>query len=78
MHRLLRLGSDDADRPIREAALYIIRRTTDYRGALDLGRPAGSQRDELDDLRDAVRRSYADVELADPAKVTERRRKGRR
>lgn len=45
-------------RPVREAALYILRRVTRYGGSLDFTRSLAAQKDEMRDLQNALERAY--------------------
>ncbi|MFH0947012.1 MAG: VWA domain-containing protein [Planctomycetota bacterium] len=57
--RCLDLLSDNkVHRQVQEAALYIIRRTTHYSGALDLSRSVQTQTAEWEEIKSALERAY--------------------
>ena len=60
------LRSDSAPRPQREAALYVLRRTTGYDGAFDLERPTATQGSEIDRLKESIRRMYGALDERPP------------
>lgn len=57
--------NDAAPRPQREAAVYVLRRTTGYRGDLDLERPFSTQTLEVDRLQDSIRRTFGSLDSPD-------------
>ncbi len=66
MRCLSLVRADDAPRPQREAALYILRRTTDYRGTVDLDQPHSAQAVQFELLVNSIRRAYSQDGADDP------------
>lgn len=62
------LRSDSAPRPQREAALYVLRRTTGYTGAFDLERPTSTQALEVERIRESIRRMFGGADEPRPAR----------
>lgn len=63
------LHNENSSLELREAALYILRRTVDYSGTFQVNRPVNSQSAEYERLKEAVQRAFADeVDSAEDGK----------
>jgi Mg-chelatase subunit ChlD len=58
--------ADGAARQQREAALFILRRSTGYDGNVDFDRPIASQQVEVDRLHDSIRKIFGALEPLKP------------